>query len=401
MPRLLMALITSLLLAGSGCTPSSSSPSGAAHPAKSILTELQAYYVPDRRVARLDVELLPDGDHSLLLRGETTLPVAKDSLIQRLQEAGYQLVDSIRLLPLTELGEQTWGLTRVSVANLRSAPGHSQEMATQALLGTPLRVLQKQKEWYQVQTPDGYIAWLNRGELVRLDAQQLARWRESERVVFRPTYGQAYTSAHSSARPYGDLVAGCILEKIGTQGAMTQVRYPDGQTAYVATEQLVKWEDWTKRAAADVTEAVLAAAPRLLGVPYLWGGTSPKGMDCSGFTKTLYWQQGLIIPRDASQQVHAGQPVTYGEELADLLPGDFLFFGRYREDGSTKVTHVGIYLGDGAFIHSGADQGAIRIQNLRADHPDFAAHRRESLLAARRLTVGSPGVYTLGEYPWY
>ena len=124
-------------------------------------------------------------------------------------------------------------------------------------------------------------------------------------------------------------------------------------------------------------------------------------MDCSGFTKTVYWQQGLIIPRDASQQVHAGENVTYDDDLAGLQAGDFLFFGRYREDGSEKVTHVGIYLGDGAFIHSGSDNGANQIQQLLPGRPDYAAHRRESLLRARRLQLGSPGVQPVAEHPWY
>ena len=124
-------------------------------------------------------------------------------------------------------------------------------------------------------------------------------------------------------------------------------------------------------------------------------------MDCSGFTKTVYWQQGLIIPRDASQQVHAGTDVTYDEELNGLEAGDFLFFGRFREDGSEKITHVGIYLGDGSFIHSGSDNGANRVQQLIPWRPDYAAHRRESLMRARRMSVGATGVQEVAEHPWY
>jgi SH3-like domain-containing protein len=396
----LLALFTGLCFLGFSCSPPLSE-APAPGPAEELLQELQAHFVPDRRVARLDVELVPRPDGHLLLRGETTLPAAKDSLLRRLRAADYDLIDSISVLPQLSLGDKTWGLTRVSVANLRSAPGHSQELATQALLGTPVRILKQQAEWYQVQTPDGYLAWLNRGELVRLTPAELARWQGAARVVYTPVYGHAYQAAQLTARPYSDLVAGSILEKIGTNGSWTKLRYPDGNYAFVPTADLMPWEEWIQRPGPRVTARVIARAPTLLGVPYLWGGTSPKAMDCSGFTKTLYWQQGLIIPRDASQQVLAGVAVTYDEELNGLQAGDFLFFGRYRDDGSPKVTHVGIYLGEGAFIHSGADNGAIRIQNLRADQPDYAAHRRESLLSARRLQAGSPGVQRIDQHPAY
>ncbi|RMF02515.1 MAG: glycoside hydrolase [Bacteroidetes bacterium] len=397
----LIILILSAIAFAYGCSSKPNPRVAEPHPALELITTIQAHFVPDRRVNRLDVEMVPRSDGTLVLRGETTLPIAKDSLLSRLRAAAYQVVDSIRLLPAAELGEHTWGLTRVSVANMRSAPGHSQELATQALLGTPVRVLQKNEEWYQVQTPDGYLAWLNQGELVRLGANELARWRQSTRLVYTPLCGRAYQDASPLATPYGDLVAGCILEQIGTRGAMTQVRYPDSSTAYVLTADLVPWAEWCGHADGEVAKAVVQRSVNLHGIPYLWGGTSPKGMDCSGFTKTLYWQQGLILPRDASQQLHAGVPVSYTEDLSGLTPGDFLFFGRYRQDGSPKVTHVSIYLGDGNFIHAGADNGGVRIQNLLPTHPEYAAHRRASLMYARRMQPGSTGVVPLREHPWY
>ena len=89
------------------------------------------------------------------------------------------------------------------------------------------------------------------------------------------------------------------------------------------------------------------------------------------------------------------------ENLEGLEAGDFLFFGRFREDGSEKITHVGIYLCDGTFIHSGSDNGANKMQNLLPDKPEYAAHRRESLMRARRLQVGGPGVQAVADHPWY
>jgi len=366
---------------------------------ENILLGIQQHFVPDRRVARLDVTIVPTAA-GFVLRGESTLPAAKDSLLHALATNGILLVDSIQNLPAPELGADTLALTRHSVANLRSERGHSQELATQVLLGTPLRVLKQKAEWYLVQCPDGYLAWLHGGELVRQSIAARNEWKAADRVSYTADCGHSYTAPHTASPPVGDLVKGGLLVRVATEGTFTQVAYPDGRRAFVPTQELQSFADWLKANPLDVART-LAVATDQLGKPYLWGGTSPKGMDCSGFTKTVYWQQGLIIPRDASQQVHAGLPVVYDDQLNGLQAGDFLFFGRLRDDGSEKITHVGIYLGKGAFIHSGADNGANKIQNLLPGQPDFAEHRRATLLRARRLANGTPGVQSVSDHPWY
>jgi hypothetical protein len=365
-----------------------------------MVQKLHEQHIPDRRVNRLDVDVI-DGMNTKILRGETTLPEVKASLLAALDSAGISYQDSIMELPAAALGDKNFALSRHGVVNLRSAPGHSQELATQLLLGTPLRVLKQETEdWYFVQCPDGYLAWLNKGELVRMTSAELDEWKRAERYVFTADYGYSYTAPSSQSDPVGDLVKGGILIRIGEEGAFTEVTYPDGRRAFVPTADLQPLDQWLAANPLSFinTERI---AKKQIGKPYLWGGTSPKGMDCSGFTKTVYWQQGLIIPRDASQQVHAGIPVTYDEELNGLEAGDFLFFGRFREDGSEKVTHVGIYLGAGAFIHSGADNGANKIENLLPTATDYTAHRRQSLLRARRLIKNSTGVMAIAEHPWY
>lgn len=355
--------------------------------------------MPDRRVARLDVVPV-SADGAWLLRGETTLPAAKDSLLRALAGAGYTVQDSIWLLPDAALGEATWALARHAVANLRTERGHSQELATQVLLGTPLRVLKQVEEWYLVQCPDGYIAWLHGGELVRLTSTALTAWKRARRAVFTDDSGASYAAPQAGATRVGDMVKGGIVVVGAEQGAFTEVIYPDGRKGYVPTTQLQPLADWLDAHPYNFENTYQFATDQL-GKPYLWGGTSPKGMDCSGFTKTVYWQQGLIIPRDASQQVHAGIPVAYDTDLVGLQPGDLLFFGGFRADGSEKITHVGVYLGEGSFIHSGSDNGANAIQGLLPSAPDFAPHRRQTLLRARRLLPGTAGVQSVATHTWY
>ena len=94
------------------------------------------------------------------------------------------------------------------------------------------------------------------------------------------------------------------------------------------------------------TADLLATSRRLLGVPYLWGGMTPLGIDCSGFVSLVYRVHGKVLPRDADLQF--GDPKAAVVERADLLPGDLLFFGRT----AAKITHVGLYLGDGRFLNA-------------------------------------------------
>lgn len=391
--------VLALVLTATGCaTTARPQPQLPQDPA-AIIAATQRHFVPDRRVARLDAVAVPVAGE-WLLRGETTLPAAKDSLLRALAGAGHTVRDSLLLLPDAALGQATWALARHAVANLRSERGHSQELASQVLLGTPLRVLRQAEEWYLVQCPDGYIAWLHGGELVRLTEAELAGWKRGPRAVFDAESGASYAAPHADAARMGDLVKGCILATGAVQGAYTEVAYPDGRHGYVPTAQLQPLAEWLAAHPYSFDNTYRAAADQI-GKPYLWGGTSPKGMDCSGFTKTVYWQQGLVIPRDASQQVHAGTPVDYDDDLTGLAPGDLLFFGGFRPDGSEKVTHVGIYLGEGRFIHSGSDNGANAVQSLLPDAPDFALHRRQTLLRARRLLPGTPGVVAVAEHPWY
>ena len=233
-----------------------------------------------------------------------------------------------------------------------------------------------------------------------MTSSELDAWKAADRVVFKVESGYSYQTTATDSRRVGDLVKGGILERKGTEGKFTKVVYPDRREAYVLSETLEGFGDWLDKQhfSFALTQEIAKAQ---LGKPYFWGGTSPKAMDCSGFTKTVYWQQGLIIPRDASQQVHAGLPVEYDENLKGLQAGDLLFFGRYRENGTEKITHVGIYLGDGAFIHSGSDNGANAIQQLLPDQPDYVAHRRESLLRARRVQPQTTSVQKVTTHPWY
>ncbi|THH40568.1 C40 family peptidase [Neolewinella litorea] len=351
---------------------------------------IKSTYAPDRRTDRVEVVAERRGD-SLVLDGYTTVPAA----LKQLESLAANLPDTYNRVRL--LGQQdSFGLIRVSVANIRTEPGHSQELTSQALLGTPVELLDYDHGWYLIRTPDRYLAWLETGAIQPADRATLAGWFTDDLRTCVPAQS-AVMSAPDSRSIVSELVAGNLLQVTGNeQGGALEVRLPDGRTGWVPTSDLAPY---TALATPDAVriESVLSTAFEQVGRPYLWGGTSPKAMDCSGFTKTAYYLNGYVIPRDASQQVHSGTDVPLDDDFSALQRGDLLFFGNYRDDGSERVTHVGFYLGEGRFLHAGADNGYITENSLREGEKDYAEHRRNSLLRARRLREGSPGVVPVAE----
>jgi cell wall-associated NlpC family hydrolase len=125
-------------------------------------------------------------------------------------------------------------------------------------------------------------------------------------------------------------------------------------------------------------ESIIATAFRLKGVPYLWGGMTPKGVDCSGLVRWSCLMNGILLPRNASQIIHCGDEVS----LDKMQRGDLVFFGTPAKDGKPqRVTHIGIHIGEGRIIHS---SHMVRVNSLDPNEPDYYenAHR---LIAARRL----------------
>lgn len=372
-------------------------------PAAELIEELRQEHAPDKRVARWSIQdTMEQG--KLVLRGETNLADAKAGLLTQLQERGISYLDSIELLPSAKLAGKLYGLVNVSVANIRSEDKHWGEMASQVLLGTPLKILKKVREgWYYVQSPDGYLGYMDQGALVLLDEAAFQSWQQSPKVIYWNDYGFSTLLPDANSQRISDLVVGALLQKGTSDASHTEIIYPDGRTAFVPTAAIKSMDDWLEQASTE-PEDILATAKRFVGRPYLWGGTSGKGMDCSGFTKTVFYLHGMILQRDASQQVHTGLEIKTDSTLAGLEKGDFLFFGRIiPEDQREKITHVGIYMGDGLFIHSGDDNPGIRIQSLTPGTPTFAPHRLASLLRARRMWAepGQHGVQKVEDAALY
>ena len=330
-------------------------------------------FAPDGRIALFDVEA-EKRENAYVLRGETNMPQAAESLRSKLDSAKVEYVDSIQVLPAKELGEQRFGIVGISVANLRDEPKHSAQLVTQATLGTPVKVLKKEDSWYFIQVPDGYLAWVDAGGVDLKTQVELDEWKASEKLIFTEQYGKSFSEARENSTPVSDLVLGNILELKTENGNFYEVVYPDGRTAFIPTKSSAKYADWIKTE--KPAEKLVSTAQNLMGLPYLWGGTSAKGVDCSGYTKTVYFMNGYIIPRDASQQVREGILIDSTKNFSNLEKGDLLFFGRPATDStSERVVHVGMWIGNNEFIHSSGDVHISSMDSLAENFDEYNLNR--------------------------
>lgn len=355
--------------------------SGLAQSPTEVIETVRQQFAPDKRTAIFEVTFSENG----VLRGKTNLPEARTALLEKLRASGATFTDSLQLLPAVGLGAETFGVVRVSVGNVRTTPEHSGELATQALLGMPLKVLDRSGEWFRVQTPDQYIAWLDHGAFHRLDRAGFDRWQRARKLIVTSNQATGWSEPKPGSLPVSDLVAGDLLEFLGEKGGYFQAGYPDGRRAFVPKTDAQPYEAWL--ASLKPTETSLVeTGRRFMGLPYLWGGTSSKGVDCSGFTKTVYYLNGFTLPRDASQQALTGEPIDTSNGFDNLRPGDLLFFGKKREDGTDRVVHVAMWVGNGRFIHASS---LVQINSMDPAAPDFDEYNRGRFLFAKRL-LGTP-----------
>ena len=363
---------------------------------QNIHSNLKTTFAPDKRVELFDINF-EIADNQLILEGETTTKKVFSILLDSLKNRKLAFTNNVRVLPDSAVGNKQFAVARNSVINIRSQPKHSAELGTQGLLGMSLNVLDKKGDFYRVQTPDNYISWVDKGGITRMNKTQFDAWNQSKKIIFTQNFGYVYVDKSVNSEIVSDITLGGILKYISEDNQFYEVKYPDNRIGFVKKNEAVIYNYWLKNLESP-KENIESIAKKMNGFPYLWGGTSSKGIDCSGFTKMVYLMNGFIIPRDASQQINAGKTVDTNLKFEGLEKGDLIFFGRKATaEKKQRVTHVGIWLGNdkGEFIHSSGNVHLSSMDNKQSNYDEFNKNR---YLGSRRyLNVEDKNIIALKE----
>jgi len=248
-------------------------------------------------------------------------------------------------------------LVTVGIADQRAEPSDTSELVDQAHLTEMVTVLGERDDWRYVQGPDHYFGWVR--------ADQLFEVPGSNNVgIVAVLLADVHERESRASRVLERLPAGTrppqIFRAVGIDGTnahpewgQVPLRADRSRFGFLAVADTTRGDDVPTRY--PTADDYLQTAESFIGVPYLWGGTTALGLDCSGFVQQVYRLNGVALPRDADQQAMLGRKVE------EARAGDLMFFG------ADSVTHVALATGASEFIHAPMKGGVVEHNRLGGD----------------------------------
>jgi cell wall-associated NlpC family hydrolase len=308
----------------------------------------------DQRTKIFNVQVKEDHEESLVLSGEVLDAETLMETKEMLKREFPQLIVDTRAVKTLRQGSFVWCATNFT--SMHAEPSWLAEQVTQCAYGVRLEVLKDEENWSLVRQDDGYIAWIYRPYCSGQPPQTPTH-------LVSALVGGLFEKPSKDSAHLSRLYTGTFMTVEKWQGEWAFIaphiqKTPNAMTGgWMHGDRLIAITD-LPTTIEQKRQAILEEAFRMTGVPYLWGGTSTNGIDCSGLAQLCHRMVGLTIKRDADMQKNAGRKAE-----PPFTAGDLVFFG--DEGNLERITHVGISLGGWKIIHSSRSRNGVYVDEIQ------------------------------------
>ncbi len=253
---------------------------------------------------------------------------------------------------------------RVALADIHAEPVFNSERVTQALWGTKVRIDGKPEgDYIRIKLPDNYPGFIH---TAHLSNEELPKPNTKISAGYTPVF----SSPRKNARIVFGLHFNTELRRLSTKGNWSEVELNDDNRGWIPADSCIL--SYEPLAADQKIVGIIRRAKAFIGTPYVWGGITPSGWDCSGFIKAVFEHYGIEFPRDTKDQLRKGSSVKYGNHR----PGDLIFFNR----------HVGLVTGENEMIHSSLRRGGVFIDRIAEDADEFGRQLYNRIKSIKRIS---------------
>jgi len=262
-----------------------------------------------------------------------------------------------------------YAFVTTNLLDLRARPRFDSERLSQLFFGEVVTTGAKRKGYFRVIQTDGYAGWADARFLSPVAKRSALEYRRSLNFIVIANQARLLDPVKRGSEQPHFLYFGTPVRRQSARAGIATCRLPGGKMVKLKQNSLRPIN--SIRGVAPSGSRIAREATRFLGVPYLWGGISPAGFDCSGLVKTVFATYGVYLPRDTKDQIKVGAPI----ERSEVKAGDLLFFKR----------HVALATGRDRIIHASQGGSGVRLNSLTPDGDDYREDLNLSFATARRV----------------